>query len=189
MDAGVPMAELVTRCRSGDERAADLLFARYAQRLTHVAEEHLSRKLAGRVEGLDVVQSVFRTFFRRTAQGEFRIDSSAQLWRLLVKITVIKARGQGRFHTAERRDPRLEQGVEWLPEAAAREPGPAEAAALVDEIEALLHGLPPLYCQVLELRLQGCHVSDVADQLGVSRQTVHRMLNLLQERLTRDAEA
>jgi hypothetical protein len=59
--------------------------------------------MAGRLDGEDVVQAVCRTFFRRSAAGEFRIDSSAQLRRLLVKITVLKARAWSRQHTAARR--------------------------------------------------------------------------------------
>ncbi len=35
------------------------------------------------------------TFFRRTTTGEFQIDSSAQLWQLLARITVRKARAAG----------------------------------------------------------------------------------------------
>src|SRR5262249_28554215 len=62
-------------------------------------------------------------------------------------------------------------------------PGPAEAAELVDRIESLLRGLPDLYCHVLERRLQGHSVADVAGQLAVSRQTVYRALELLQRRL------
>src|SRR5262245_34433015 len=74
--------------RDEDAQVVALLFERYARRLAHLAEQHLSRKLAGRLDGEDVVQSVFRTFFRRSALGEFRIDSSDQIWRLLVKMTV-----------------------------------------------------------------------------------------------------
>src|SRR5262249_20882797 len=134
----------------------------------------------------DVVQSVFRTFFRRSTAGEFQIDSSAQLWGLLVTITLMKARAKARHHLADKRDARAEQAAgaeDWLPQAIAREPGPAEAVILVDQIEALLRGLPALHGQVLERRLQGHHVTDIAAQLGVSRQTVHRVLNLLQQRL------
>ena len=76
---------LVQRLREGDPRAADALFARYSRHLARAAEQHLARKLAGRVDGEDVVQSVFRTFFRRYQAGEFRIDTSAQLWRLLLR--------------------------------------------------------------------------------------------------------
>ena len=69
-----PVAEWLQRWRSGDAQAAEQLFTRYARRLTGLAEQHLSRKLAGRLDGEDVVQSVFRTFFRRSAAGEFRIE-------------------------------------------------------------------------------------------------------------------
>jgi RNA polymerase sigma-70 factor, ECF subfamily len=177
---------IVERHDDGDPVGIEELFARFAGRLTGIAEAHLSRKLAGRVDGEDVVQSVFRTFFRRSAAGEFRIDGSAQLWRLLVKITLRKARAKARHHTARRRDVRAEataDGDGWLAEAVAREPGPLEAAILVDQIETLLEGLLPLSCHVLDLRLQGLGPSEIAPRLGVSRQTVYRTLKLLQERL------
>jgi RNA polymerase sigma-70 factor (ECF subfamily) len=185
MDDTPAAGELVERVRAGDPRAAEELFVRYARRLTRLAEEHLSRKLAARLDGEDVVQSVFRTFFQRTARGEFRIDSSSQLWRLLVKITVLKARAQGRRHAADKRDVGAEAaagGDAWLQEALTREPGPEEAAALVDQVEHLLRGLPALYCHVLEMRLEGHSVADVAARHGVSRQTVYRALELLQRR-------
>jgi RNA polymerase sigma-70 factor (ECF subfamily) len=189
MNAVSPIPELVERLRVGDPRAAEELFACYAQRLTCLAEQQLSRKLAARLDGADVVQSVFRTFFRRSAAGEFRIDSSGELWRLLVQITVQKARAKSRYHTAGPRDVAAEAPAGLLPEAVAHEPGPAEAAALVDQIEALLRGLPALYCELLQLRLEGYSVSDTALRLGVSRRTVHRALHLLQQRLTRSAAA
>jgi RNA polymerase sigma factor (sigma-70 family) len=191
MDAASSLPELVERLRHGDPQAAAELFARYAQRLTALAEQHLSRKLAARLDGADVVQSVFRTFFRRSAAGEFRIDSSDELWRLLVRITLQKARAKGRHHTAGPRDVAAEMpggGSDFLAEAVAREPGPAEAVALVDQIENLLRGLPPLYGDLLRLRLEGHSVLEAAARLGVSRRTVHRALHLLQQRLTRSAD-
>ena len=179
-----PVPDAVRRLREGDPQAADALFALDAWRLTRIAEQHLSDKLAGRLDGEDVVQSVFRTFFRRGAAGEFRIDTSAQLWRLLVTITLRKVAAQARRHTADIRDVAAEaSGDSWLAEAVAREPGPQEAATLVDQIEALLRGLPPFFCQVLELRLQGCGSTETARRLKVSRQTVQRALQLLRERL------
>jgi len=167
--------------------ADGLLFRRYAQRLSRLAEQHLSRKLAARVDGDDVVQSVFRTFFRRNAAGEFRIDSSAELWRLLVQITLRKARAEARGHTAEKRNVGAEaaDGDAWLAAAMSREPGPAEAVALVDQIERLLRGFPTEYASVLDMRLEGHDVVAIAAKLSLSRRTIHRMLNLLQERMTR----
>jgi RNA polymerase sigma factor (sigma-70 family) len=190
MDAANPIADLVLRLRGGDDLAAGELFARYGRRLTYLAEQQLSHKLAARFDGVDVVQSAFRTFFRRCAMGEFHIDSSDELWRLLVQITRQKARAYARQHTAEVRDVAAEApggGAKSLMEALAQEPGPAEAAALVDQIEELLRGLPALYRDLLQLRLAGHSVSNTAAQLGVSRRTVHRGLHLLQQRLCRSA--
>lgn len=186
MDEPDPAPDMIDHPRENDPKEAEELFARYAKRLTRLAEGLLSDKLAGRLDGEDVVQSVFRTFFRRSAEGEFLIDSSAQLWRLLVKITIRKTRAKGRFHVAKLRDVRAEthgDGDEWFREAVATEPGPMEAAILVDQIESLLQGLPPLHCRVLDLRLQGHGPSEIATLLKVSRQTVHRVLALLQKRL------
>ena len=182
IDDGDPEAipDLLRRWEDGPADGADAIFAHYARRLTRVAEQHLSRKLAGRLDGEDVVQSVFRTFFRRSAAGEFRIDSSAQLWRLLVKITLLKARAKGRHHTAgdAGRRGRGAGGVEdGCAEAVAHEPGPAEAAALVDQIEALLRGLPPLHVPGPGAAARRATASPRSPpQLGVSRQTVHRVL-------------
>jgi RNA polymerase sigma-70 factor (ECF subfamily) len=173
------------RLQRADPAAAAEVFDRYARRLVRVAQQHLGRRVAGRLDGDDVVQSAFRTFFRRGQLGEFRIDTSAQLWRLLVKITVLKARALGRFHTADKRNAGAEAGGEAVvPMLTDADPGPAEAAALVDQIEALLAGLPAEYGDVLERRLAGETVTHIAAGLGLSRQGVYRMLDLLQERLS-----
>jgi RNA polymerase sigma-70 factor (ECF subfamily) len=176
-------SDWVQRLRQGDPEAAAQLFAEYARWLTHVAKQYLSVRLAGRVDGEDVVQSVFRTFFRRSAQGDLRIDSTAQIWRLLVKITILKARARARQHTAAMRDVTTEAGDDWLAAATSEDPGPAEAAELVDLLEAVLRGLPPLYCHVLDLRLQGYGAVEIGEHLQISRRTVHRALGLMRQRL------
>jgi RNA polymerase sigma factor (sigma-70 family) len=183
-------SHLVKRPQQADPWRPDEIFARYARRLTRVAEQYLSQKLAGRLDGEEVVQSVFRSFFRRSGQGEFHVDSSAHLWRLLAKITLHKARAMRR-HAAERRSVKAlvsgdAQGL--LAEAMVHEPGPADAAALVDQIDIMLRGLPPIYCQILDLRLRGWNATEIARRLAISRQTVYRAHALLQQRLE-DADA
>src|SRR5258708_2900179 len=96
-DESIPWSD---RLQQRDAAAAEAVFARYAQRLVRVAEQHLNKILAARIDGEDVVQSVFRTFFRRAEAGQFRIDTSAQLWQLLVRITILKSRAKARYHTA-----------------------------------------------------------------------------------------
>jgi RNA polymerase sigma factor (sigma-70 family) len=187
VDETDPVADWIRRWSAGDPQAAELLFTRYAARLTHVAEQHLSRRVAAREGGEDVVQSVFRTFFRRSAEKQFQLDTSAQLWRLLVKITVLKVRTRSRYHAARKRNAAAEVRPEddsWVAGALDRDPDPAAATELVDLMEALVRDMPPLYCRVLELRLQGTVPADVARELNISRNTVYRALDLFKQRLT-----
>jgi RNA polymerase sigma-70 factor (ECF subfamily) len=189
MDAAEPVADLLQRCQAGDPEAAQQLFACYAQRLARVADQHLGRKVAVREDAEDVVQSVFRTFFRRAAAGEFRVDRADQLWNLLVTITLRKTSTRGRYHTAERRDVGAEEPSDaGLLRALAKQPGPAEAAELVDLVQVLLRGLAPVYYQILDLRMQGVPVAEIAPALNLSRQSVYRALGLLGHRLKRLAQ-
>jgi RNA polymerase sigma-70 factor (ECF subfamily) len=182
---------LLRRWREGEPSAAPQLYHRYVRELVRLADRHLSRKVARRADGEDVVQSVFRTFFRRSARGEFVIDDTNQLWRLLVTLTLRKARATARFHCAARRSvgAELPRPIEdeWDPGVFARQPDPAEAVAVVDEIEATLQGLPAVHAHVLEQRLQGASVADIAAQLGLARQSVYRIVNVLQHRLRQRA--
>jgi RNA polymerase sigma-70 factor (ECF subfamily) len=187
MSDAEPVVPLVHDGRVGTPRTAEAIFARYARRLAQLAEQHLNRRVAARVDGEDVVQSVFRTFFRRSARGDFRIDSSAQLWRLLVTITLRKARTKARHHGAAARDVRSEHptgGGDDLAWLGTREPGPDEGMMLVELTELLLRDLPPWYARLLELRLEGLPVARIAAELRVSRQTVYRGLDVFQQRLT-----
>lgn len=180
-----PTPDLAAGCQTGDPHAQAEVVRRYADRLARLAEGRLHRRLAGRVDPEDVTQSAFRTFFRRAAGGQFRIDSSAQLWGLLARITLRKARGQARRHLAGMRDAGAEAGDEPLALSAARDPDPAAATEVVDHVAAILRGLPEVYGDILGRRLQGESVADVAAALGVSRQTVYRALELLGDRATR----
>jgi RNA polymerase sigma-70 factor, ECF subfamily len=185
MNQDDPMSSIVRGLGAGDPGAFEQLFARYATRLARLAERHLSAEVAARADAEDIVQSVFRTFFRRHARGEFRIDSSAELWRLLVTITLREVRSQARRHTAGIRNVSAEVRDAESPLAAAlsREPGPEEAAVLMEEMDALLHGLPERYAEVLTLRLEGYSVAEIATRLALCRQTVYRALELLRQRL------
>ena len=189
MDKPKAADQLIGQFRAGDESAARELFARYARRLSALAERHLSERLRTRIDSEDVVQSVLLTFFKRSARGEFQIDSTAQIWQLLSRITLQRVRAKARYHTAEMRDVRAEDHPAEGAAAAspAHEPDPSDAAALVEAMELLVAGLPPMYCQVLEMRLQGYAPDEIGQRLSVSRRTVYRALELLKERLARQA--
>ncbi|QDU95158.1 RNA polymerase sigma factor [Lignipirellula cremea] len=186
-------AELFTRYQAGDQLAAEAIFQRYLERLTRLARSRLSPKLASRTDPEDVVLSAWRSFFLGARSGTFALRRSGDLWRLLASITLNKVYRQVRRHTAERRsigrEERLDLRQEFSP-AVDQEPGPAEALALAEELEALMGGLDALGRRVLELRLQGETLAAIAADTGRSERTVRRTVAQLRVRLAqrRDAE-
>ena len=96
---------LLRRMRGGaDEDAAYDLYVRYAQRLMQIARQKTPADLAIRVDPEDIVQSVFRTFFRRASAGQYDVPEGEELWKLLLVIALNKLRSHGAFHRAVKRD-------------------------------------------------------------------------------------
>ena len=179
--------EWLDNLRSGDNGAARQIFEHFSKRLCRLAERHMSSRLRQRVDGDDVIQSVFRTFFVRDSQGQFQVDHTDELWRLLVTITLRKARGVWRKNNAGQRS--LGREVEWGESAGlsiaaiSREPTVVEALVLADEIAALLNGLTEDHAKALELRMGGHTPTEAAALMGLSRQSFYRLLDPLKERL------
>ena len=178
--------ELLYRWRTGDQAAADALYRRYAQQLCALAEKNIGERLGRRVGPEDIVQSVFRSFFRRSRDGEFQIDHSNSIWRLLVRLTWHRIKRQAERHTQGKRDVRAEvhrAANDPLPEAMAQDPTPAESAALNDELEAALVGLDTSAPEIVSLCIQGFSTSEIAAKLGCSRWKIRRLLDRVGHRL------
>lgn len=184
-----PSANLLARWRAGDQQAATELFQRYAERLVALAQSRLPAKLAGRVDAEDIVQSVYRSFFIAARNGRYVLQRSGDLWRLLLAITLHKVHHQVRHHVAGKRAIGLEQvvgkdGVTDPPiEALAQGPSPAEAAALADLLEQAFDGIDPLQRRMIELRLQGCRLDEIAADTGRCVHTVLRAVQRFRRKL------
>jgi eukaryotic-like serine/threonine-protein kinase len=174
-----PSAQLVARYCDGDELAAAALFERYAGRLARLAASRLSRKLARRTDPDDVVQSAFRSFFVRVRDGRLAVGTEDRLWTLLAPIALHKLYRHVRHHRAERRSIDAEEmpsGSGLTAAVLARDPSPAEAATLADELEAMLWKLDPWSRRVFELRLSGASLAEIAIETGRSERTVRRAI-------------
>jgi RNA polymerase sigma-70 factor (ECF subfamily) len=188
-----PSAELMAQWRDGDQDAAAVLFQRYAERLLALARSRLAPCLARHVDPEDVVQSAYRSFFTGARAGRYDLGRSGDMWRLLVAITLHKLQHQVERHTAAKRDVSRvchfgEEGslVLLRGEVPAREPTPAEAAALADTVQQLLTGLQPLERRMVELRLQEYSLDEIAAEVCRSERTVRRLLERVKERLLRE---
>jgi RNA polymerase sigma-70 factor, ECF subfamily len=174
----------------GDQQAARELYQLYAGRLIELARGRLSGKLAARVDAEDVVQSAYRSFFCGARDGLYHLERGDDLWLLLVGITLNKVRLRVRSHAAQKRAVEREQhfgsedsllGLQAF--VASREPSPLEAVALTDALEQLMRHLDPLDRRMLELRLQGYNLDEIASATDRSERTVIRTLEEIKLRL------
>lgn len=165
---------LLRRFRHGNQDAATQLYVRYAQRLRALAQAQCSAELARRVDVDDIVQSVFGSFFRRASQGCYEVPAGEELWKLLLVIALHKIRDQGSFHRAQRRDVRRTAGGEALDQTVPD--GQAECAFLEAVVHEALEKLPTLTRRVVELRMEGYEVAEIARAADRSKRTVERVL-------------
>lgn len=183
---------LLRRLRTGDEDAATAMYVKYAERLRMLANRQFSRDLSARVEADDIVQSVFRTFFRRVAKGEYVVPEGEELWKLFLVIALNKIRKVGAYHRAARRDVRQTLGGDALDDRGATVADEAPLAVLGMVIEELLAHLPEASRVIVRMRIEGYEVSDIAAQTGRAKRSVERLLQGFRQQLAdmiQEAEA
>jgi RNA polymerase sigma-70 factor (ECF subfamily) len=173
---------LLARWREGDRNAADELVRRYSERLIALVRTRLSDKLAARFDPEDIVQSVYRSFFSSAREDHIVLERSGDLWRLLATITMNKLADQARRQRAARRSVDREQG-DGPSEMLAREPSPEDAAAVLEELEYVMRSLEPHHRRIVEMRLQGHSVAEIAPAVQRTERLVRRVLERLRESL------
>ncbi len=179
--------------KSGDSAAASEIYDRYVARLIGLVRRRLSSKVARRVDPEDIVQSAYRSFFLRARQERYVLERAGDLWRLLVGITLNKLYGQVERHTAARRNvAREEQAPSAAAEAiepAAPQPTPAEEVALFELLQHVIKQLSPLATRVVELRLRGDTIDEIAAVVQRSPRTIRRILDSVGKRFEANGHA
>lgn len=182
---------MIDGLRSGENAAIGAFIERYGRSLERVADKNIATQMGRRFGADDIVQSVCRTFVRRAQGGEFQLDDSESLWRLLCAITLTKVRENARFHLRQKRSLAQEthpsasadeeRDVEALMGAVAG-PGPGELAEFADTFASILGELDDEERRVIDMKLQQQENDEIAETLGCSERTVRRLLGRLQER-------
>jgi RNA polymerase sigma-70 factor (ECF subfamily) len=168
---------LLQRMRGGsDEDAAFNLYVRYAQRLIQLARQKTPNDLATRVDAEDIVQSVFRTFFRRASAGQYDVPEGEELWKLLLVIALNKLRSHGAFHRAGKRDVQKTSALNDCQEFA-RQGVDADLARqfLQMSIDEVVSKLPLASQMIIRLRIEGYEMQEIALRVQRSKRTVERV--------------
>ena len=176
---------LLRRFQRGQADASTALYLRYVERLQALAAAQSSPALARRVDAEEIVQSVFRTFFRRASLGHYAVPDGEEIWKLLLVIALNKVRATGAFHLAAKRDVRKTAGGEAFDRAveAGSEPDEVALTTLRIVVEDLLKELPEIHRKMIEMRIEGYEVSEVSDALRRSKRSVERVLQDFRRRL------
>ncbi len=171
---------LLRQLQGGGAEAATQLYARYAGRLLELAQRRTGQDLTQRVDPEDVVQSVFRTFFRRAAEGSYQVPDGDTLWKLLMVIALNKIRSLADFHRADKRDVRRTQGMD----AADNDVGNASSIDLLRlTIEDLTQDLPEAHKEMIRLRIEGYTVAEIAEKVERSKRSTERVLQAFRAQL------
>lgn len=176
---------LIRRFRSGEEDAATKLYKRYAERLHRLAQRNTAHDLSRRFDAEDVVQSVFRTFFRRVRTGLYDLPAGDELWRLLLVISLNKIRTLAVYHRAQKRDvaSTIAPDSDLMSQLSADNTDDLALASLKLVISEVLHDLPDIQQQMIVRRIEGCQVEEIAAETGRSKRTVERVLQDFRGRL------
>jgi RNA polymerase sigma-70 factor, ECF subfamily len=176
-------AVLLRRAISGDDRAAQDLFAPHRDRLKRMVRLRLSRRLQGRVDDSDVLQEAYVDISRRLA--EYAADPKLPFYLWLRHMTGLKLTEVHRRHLGTQlrdadREVTLHRGA--LPEAdsmslAAHLLGqlttPSQAAIKAETrliVQEALNNMDPIDREVLALKhFEQLSTSEIAEVLGMSK--------------------
>lgn len=172
MSDASPFAEFVARIRTGDELAAAELVRKYEPLIRREIRLKLDDQRLGRLfDSMDVCQSVLKSFFIRTAAGQFDLDQPSQLIRLLVTMARNKLASAARREHQQKRDQRRASGNdEALAGVAGTDPTPSRLAAGRELIAQVHCRLSEEERQMANLRAEGLTWEEIAGRLGGTAQ-------------------
>lgn len=186
-EAGSTFQSFAVRLTAGEGHAAADLVARYSARLVALARQGLSPAMRAKCDPEDVLQSVFRTFFRRLGAGDVDLRDWESLAGLLALLTVRKCQHCVRHYRTAGRDVRLEVrldgtdcGLIRIPD---RDPVPDEVAAFTELTDRLLRSLDERDREVISRVIAGDGTAEIARRLGRTRRSVQRAIARTRQRL------
>jgi RNA polymerase sigma-70 factor (ECF subfamily) len=177
--------DLIRRVRAGDQDAAAALVQRYEPAIRRAVRFRLSdTRLVRVLDSMDICQSVFASFFVRTAAGQFDIDQPDQLMKLLVVMARNKLAKQVSGQQAQCRDYRRTQGSEV---DAGQIAGDGESPSMAVAGKELLSAAEKLFSEderkLRDLRKEGLDWIAIAKQLGSTPEALRKKLTRALDRV------
>ncbi len=186
MSAESSTSHWIHRLRQGDSAAAYELWERYSKRMQSLGRKRLQGAARTAFDEEDVALSAYGAFCFAVQEGRYTsVQGRDDLWPLLATFTVRKAndrlKGEGAWKRSGRETggPTLDEAA-FLSHAPSAEPDPALRALFNDEFRRLMQALNDEELErLVVLKLDGHTNDEIAADLGLTRRTIQRMLNLI----------
>jgi RNA polymerase sigma factor (sigma-70 family) len=182
--------ELIRRVRAGDQDAATELVQRYEPAIRRAVRFRLADSRLVRVfDSMDICQSVFASFFVRTAAGQFDLEQPDQLLKLLVAIARNKLARQVHNQQRQCRDYRRVEGGE-LDEGqfADADASPSQIVAGEELLQKADRLLSDEERRLREMRKDGLDWAAIAEQLGSSPEALRKKLARAMDRVAHELD-
>jgi DNA-directed RNA polymerase specialized sigma24 family protein len=188
MDERDLFADFIGRIRAGDDHAAKELVQQYEPIVRRELRFRMTdRRLRRAVDSDDLCQSIWSSFFLRTAAGQYDLETPGQLISLLTAMTKNKFASHSRKQHREKRNvDRLDADgnqVECLTDR-----GQDTPSGIVSGKELLKYMAGKLSVEELrmaELRRQGLTWAEVAERLGGTAQARRMQMDRAADRIAR----
>ena len=186
--------DLIRRVREGDEDAARELVVHYEPAIRRIVRVRLADRRLGRVlDSMDICQSVMKSFFVRTALGQYELDSPDQLLQLLATMARNKLSSQANQQRAARRDVRRVEGGFEAAEVAGHDATASRQLAARDLLQEARRRFSADELRLLELREEGRDWAGIALDVGGTpeglRKRLARAVGRVAEELGLDEDA
>jgi RNA polymerase sigma-70 factor (ECF subfamily) len=167
MKEGTTFQEFMRRVRAGDETAAAELVRTYEPAIRRAARVRLADTHLRRLfDSMDISQSVFRSFFIRSALGEYDLEKPEQLLSLLLAMSRKKLADHAREQLAACRDIRRDKGDQLVNSLPAPGVEPDRRVAAKELLEQFRDRLSEQERQVAERRALGQSWKQIAEDMG-----------------------
>ena len=187
------VTQWINGLKEGDDYAAQQIWQQYFDQLVRLARKKLGMLPRRATDEEDVAVSAFDSFCRNAANGRFpKLEDREDLWKLLFTITERKAIAHAKRERRQKRgggkvrgqsvfvQPGNTEAGNWNDAQPAREPSPAFAAEVADQVRQLLDDLDDhTLRQVATLKMAGATNDEVATELGCSQRSVKRKLQVI----------
>lgn len=172
--------QLLGTVRAGDtNEIGAIVVRRFGAQLVALSASHLSQRLQPRVDAEDVVQSIFKTFFRQLGDEQLELNDWDSLWGLLAQAAMWRICRYAKHHLAQKRSLAQETSLapEGPPEARMlnREPNAADVLVADELQQQLLAGLKEQHRPIVVRILDGATHEAIATELRTSISTVERV--------------